>query len=115
MNGDVGWFPQDFAHLFFMFKGCFALLVCVMVVIHTHRVWEQLKRTGSIGQRLRYIALTCWVILVASSACEQVHENLRVSYRNLGAIVVLIVTMVAMVVSIREDRKRKENDASSHS
>src|ERR1044072_3646831 len=110
--GQVPWFPQQYAETFFVAKGVVALVAACCVVGHMAHTWN---RVTAHGQRLRYFSLLAFVFLLASSSVEQVQDAELVDYRNLGAVVVLALTISAMAVSIREDvlRDRSSDRRSS--
>lgn len=104
IGGAVGWFPQEYADLFYVGKGLLALVATCLVVGHMMHTWSDVTTTG---RRLRYFALLGWAALSAASTPEQLEQAIPVSYRNLGVIVTLVLTIAAMVVSIREDFRRR--------
>lgn len=101
--GTVGWFPQEYAGQFYLFKGILAVVTTIMVIGHMMHTWRDVTTWG---RRLRYFALLAFTALIAFASAEQIDEEVLVSYRNLGAVLVLLLTMVAMVVSIREDLRK---------
>lgn len=101
--GSVTWFPQEYAHDFYATKGSLALVATLMVVVHMVRTWPTVVRTG---QRLRYLSLLYFCALVTFASVEQVHEAETVDYRNLGGMLGCVLVIVAMAVSLREDRRR---------
>lgn len=98
--GVVPWFPQDYAAHFYVIKGVLATTATVMVVAHMLHTWPDVSTWG---RRLRYFALLGCSALMSFASAEQVSEQVAVSYRNLGAILVSALIVVAMIVSIRED------------
>lgn len=98
--GEVPWFPQDYATEFFVAKGMVALVASLLVIGHMAHTWSGVT---TLGRRLRYFALLAATSLYASASVEQVEEAELVDFRHLGVIAVLLLVIVAMVVSIRED------------
>lgn len=98
----VPWFPQEYAEAFNIVKGCIAIVGVLMLVGHMDRVWRHEALTP--GRRARYIALLLGAMTVAYSSAEQLDQDAVVNYRNLGAMLFVLVTFVAAVLSIRESR-----------
>lgn len=99
----VAWFPQQYSEVFFLVKGILALTSTLLIILHMNWVWWKIT---TLGQRLRYLTLLAFSILIAGGSVEQVKDNALVNYRNLGGLAVTIMLIVAMLVSIREDRKQ---------
>lgn len=102
--GVVPWFPQDYASHFYVLKGILATVATIMVVAHMLHTWDDVSTWG---RRLRYFALLAASALMSFASAEQVSEQVEVSYRNLGALAVSALIVVAMVVSIREDFRNR--------
>lgn len=98
----VGWFPQDYAPLFYAVKGCLALVGTLLIVWHLSDTWEN---TSSFAQRFRYFALLAASVLLTGASIEQIEGGALVNYRNLGALICALIIIGAMVASIREDHK----------
>lgn len=103
IGGTVEWFPQQYAALFYVLKGGIAVLATVLVVGHMMHTWSDVTTWG---RRLRYLALLACTSLIAFASAEQVSQEVAVSYRNVGAVAVLLLTLVAMAASIREDLRK---------
>lgn len=100
-QGGAGWFPQEYAHEFYVVKGLVAAVAVVLIIVHMSRAWPTVVTSG---QRLRYIALLMVTILIASGSNAQIEEAAPVSGRNVGGLLAAGLVIVAMVVSIRQDR-----------
>lgn len=100
----VDWFPQGYAHEFYVIKGVLSLIATVLLVTHMSMTWHRVETPG---RRWRYYALLAFALLLTSSTIEQVNDDAIVSYRNLGALVAAGLLLIAMVVSIREDLQAK--------
>lgn len=103
LAGSVSWFPQDCAHVFYVVKGVLGLLATVMLIVHMSHTWD---RMVSLGQRLRYITLLAFSILVTGATLEQLQQDAGVNYRNLGAMVCVLLLVGAMLASLDEDVRR---------
>lgn len=104
LNGDPGvsWFPQDHAHFFYVLKGVLAIIATVLLLLHMVRGWE---RIVSWAQRLRYLSLLYFAMLVAYASAEQVHQTAPVNLRNLGGLVGVALLVVAALVSLHDERR----------
>lgn len=102
----VPWFPQEYAHLYFVAKGVVALIATLLLIIHMNLTWDHVTHHGTPGQRLRYYTLLAFSVLVSGSTLEQIREDSPVSYRHLAVMFVMIALIIAMVVSIKEDYSR---------
>lgn len=80
-----------------------ALTAVLLVLFHMARTWQFV---GSTAQRLRYLCLLAFVWLVASASVAQSAEDAPIAGRNVAGFLVSAFTIVAMVVSIRHDRRR---------
>lgn len=100
--GVVPWFPQDQAAPFFIAKGLIALLSTVLLLFHMTKEWGRMQEESTRGQRMRYITLLAFSVLVTGGSAEQVTEETLVSYRHLGAAVVALLLLVTVIISMRE-------------
>lgn len=103
MLGEVGWFPQDHARAFYMTKGCVGIVATTLVLIHMTSTWDRVTRWG---QRLRYLSLLAFTALVTFASAEQVNVSETVDWRNLGGMAAVLLVIVAMAVSIRDDLRK---------
>lgn len=99
----VSWFPQEFAHVFFILKGVAALVGTCLLISHMARKSE----TASLGQTLRYLTLLYLAVLITSASVEQVSQDAEVYYRNLAVIPGIVLLIVAAAVSLAEARRRR--------
>lgn len=106
----VSWFPPHWIHIFYMTKGCLGLVALLMVVWHMSHTWDHVIANGTKGQVLRYICLLLYTATVVGSTVEQIHVTNEIHYLNLANFVVIIVTILAMLVSITEDQERDKKD-----
>lgn len=103
LGGSKGtWFPQHYAHDFYLAKGCVAVVAVIATLVHMSRAWPTVITTG---QRLRYLALLMVTVLIASSSTAQISDGVPVSGRNVGGLLAALLVLVAMFVSIRQDRR----------
>lgn len=109
-NEGVWFFPQEYAPEFYMIKGLLGLIATLMLIYHMKITWDHVLHHGTFGQQLRYYTLLAISILIAGGSAEQYKEAAVVNYRNLGAILVVCMLIVAMIVSIREDFDRRRRN-----
>lgn len=102
-GSSAGWFPQGQAHTFYVVKGLAGVIAVVLILTHMARAWPTVTTSG---QRLRYIALLMVTVLIASASTQQIEDGVPVSGRNVGGLLAAVLVIVAMVVSIRQDRRR---------
>lgn len=100
----ITWFPQQYAHLFFEIKGGLAVIAVILVVVHMNRCWQRVIKNGTKGQQWRYHSLLAFAAWTAASTVEQVQVNAPVQYYNLGVLVTVSMTIIAMVISLWEDK-----------
>ena len=96
------WFPQRWAHAFYVTKGLVGVVAVVLMLVHMSRAWPSIAGTD---QRLRYLALLMATMLIASGSTAQLAEGVPVSGRNVGGLLLGVLIIVAMVVSIRQGRR----------
>lgn len=99
----AGVIPQEHSHAFYVTKGLVAVTAVILTLIHMSRTWPSIRSTG---QRLRYIALLMVTVLIASGSTAQIDEDAPVAGRNVGGLIAAALVIVAMVVSIRQDRPK---------
>jgi hypothetical protein len=102
-GSDGGWFPQRYAHDFYVAKGLTAVVAVVLILWHMSRAWPTVTTSG---QRLRYLALLMVTVLIASSSTAQIDARVPVAGRNIGGLLAAVLVIVAMVVSLRQDRRQ---------
>ena len=102
LNEGADWFPQDHAHFFYVLKGILAVFATALLLLHMVRGWE---RIVSWAQRLRYLSLLYFAMLVAYASAEQVHEAAPVNLRNIGGLVGVALLIVAALASIYDDAR----------
>src|SRR5438270_13708240 len=107
-TGDVSWFPPEWTHGFYLVKGFLGLVSLLLLVFHMTITWNHVVTKGTKGQVLRYLALLFYTGVVSGSTVEQLKEGQPIHYRNLGVLVAILVTIAAMVTSIREDLEREK-------
>jgi len=105
----IAWFPQEYAEEFFIVKGLFALVSTLMLLYHMNQMWNYMSHNMPRGQQLRYYSLLAFSVLTTGSTAEQLQEGALVNYRNLGALIVVILLIVAMAQSIKEQRTRGDD------
>lgn len=101
-GSQASWFPQNHAHDFYIAKGILGVVAVCLIIWHMCRTWPNVTTSG---QRLRYIALLMVTVLIASGSTAQLDEGVPVSGRNVGGLLAAVLVIVAMVVSIRQDRR----------
>lgn len=99
----VPWFPQNYADDFYVAKGILALIATLFLIAHMSRTWA---RTDGWGQRLRYLTLFYFAVLLTASSVEQTSQHALVNYRNIGGIVGAVLCIVAAAVSLHETRRK---------
>lgn len=101
---DGSWFPQQYAHQFYLVKGLVGLAAVCLLVLHMGRTWPH---TLSTGQRLRYLALLVGTTATGSASTTQFSSDLPVLGANVAGLLFAAVVAVAMCVSLREDAQRQ--------
>lgn len=89
-------------HQFYYLKGVLALTATVLLILHMTNTWPT---TATLGQRLRYMSLLWFSILVTYASVEQIREQASVNARNVLSLVGMVLLIVAAVVSLRENRR----------
>lgn len=85
---------------FFYLKGALSLVATLLLLFHMNRSWHQFRTAG---QKLRYLTLLYFAVLFTSASVGQISDGSPVNIRNVGVLVGVVLLVVAMVVSIRED------------
>ena len=97
----ISWMPDTWVEPIITLKGLIALVSVLLLLWHMTQAWCCVR---SIGQKLRYLTLLAYAILVAGASLEQLHEGAMLSYRHLGSVFVTSLLVVAATVSLREAR-----------
>lgn len=100
----VTWIPEDLHPFLLGFKGLLAAASVVLLITHMQIEWRYLT---SRAQRLRYLTLLGYAVLVAGATGEQLAEGMLLSYRHLGSIVVTALLCWTSYVSMREAHERR--------
>lgn len=100
----VTWIPPEAATEFYVIEGLLFLAATVLLIAHMSRAWSE---TSGWGQRLRYLTLLFFSVLFTVASVEQVHQEARVNYRNIGIIIGGVLLIVTMLVSIAEYRRHQ--------
>lgn len=87
---------------FYWTKGIAALVAVLLLLWHMRGVKRE---SVYLGQWLRYLTLLYFAVLLTGAAVDQVHSDAVVSWYNVGGLVGALVLIVAMVVSIAEERR----------
>jgi hypothetical protein len=95
--------PQPWAHAFYVVKGLTAVAAVVLAGVHMADTWANIP---TLAQRLRYFFLLLTVVVIAGGSTAQFQEDAPVHGRNVGGFLIAATACVAMVVSIRQDRRR---------
>lgn len=99
----ISWFPQDWAHTFYIWKGIAALVGTLLLIWHMARKREAM----TLGQTLRYLSLLYLAVLITGASVEQTSQDVVVNYRNLAAIPGVALLIVAACVSLYESRQQR--------
>lgn len=102
----MDWFPQNYAHDFYVAKGIIGVIAVILLLWHMSRSWDRFDPEGGIGQRLRYLTLFYFAVLATSASVEQIKQNVVVNYRSLGAIGGATLLVVTAVVSLSESSRK---------
>jgi hypothetical protein len=97
----IAWVPDSWIEPIIMIKGLIALASVLLLLWHMTQAWCCVR---TFGQKLRYLTLLAYAILVAGASLEQLNEGIVLSYRHLGSVAVTSMLVVAAVVSLRETR-----------
>lgn len=92
---------------FYWIKG--VLATAGVILLHMHM--KQARKEVSFGRWLRYLCLMYFAILIAGASIEQLADMAEVNYRNMGAMVGMVLLVFTMIVSIRETRAENKVDA----
>lgn len=95
------------SELFYLIKGLMGLIATVLVIYHTNQAWTYVVKHGTYGQRWRYFSLMMFMGVATESSVQQIQQRAPVQIFNIATAVVIVFTIVAMVISIRESRGRK--------
>lgn len=101
------WFPESLTTEFYAIKGILGLIATVLLVFHMMREW---RRTRCLSQRMRFISLLAFSVLITGASVEQIQQHALINYRNLGACICILWLVVAIVVSLVHDT----HDAGCH-
>ena len=104
----LSWFPQSWATEFFAIKGVLGMVATILFIMHMARSWSQ---RICLSQRMRYISLLAFSVMITGAPVEQIHDGALVNYRNLGAGLCIVWMVVTSLVSIFHDA----HDAPCHS
>lgn len=96
--------PQDWAEQFYIIKGLGALIATLLLIAHMSRTWHNVQTWG---QRLRYLTLFYFAVLITAASVEQTSQNAPVNLRNVGALLGVGLLIVAAIVSLRETRRNR--------
>lgn len=99
----IDWFPQEYAHEFYVAKGLLALTATIGIVWHMSRTWHLVETRG---RRLRYYSLLYFAVLITYASVEQTAAGASVELRNIGAAIGVALALYATYVSLGEDRPR---------
>lgn len=91
--------------IFYKIQGVISTLATVLVVFHMNMYWPQIIQRG---EKLRYVALLGFSLLLLYASREQILHNIPVESRNIFAIALMVFLLFAMIYSIRETRKSKK-------
>lgn len=92
--------------LFFITKGILGVAGVLALVVHMNRSWSTLDPEGGIGQRLRFITLFYFAVLIVAASYDQVRAGVvHISLNNVGGFGGAILLIVTGLVSIVEGTK----------
>lgn len=112
MSDAVSWFPQEHAQTFYLVKGVLGMVGTLGLLFFMWKKWEDFK---SRGQRLRFMCLLYFSVLVTAASAEQIQEGVEVSLRNIGGLGGAALLILTVVVSVQEDiMRRKPKNGSTH-
>lgn len=97
---------QEHAHAFYVVKGLVALATTVLVIWHMSATWN---RVTEWAQRLRYLSLLALVAVITCASPEQAADGIPVSWRNLTALLAVVLVAGAMVVSVVVERRHRDD------
>lgn len=100
------------AHAFFVIKGVIGLVAVIGLIVHMNKSWDTFDvapngRRETIGQRLRYLTLLYFAVLLSGASLEQIKDNAEISLRNIGALGGAVLLVLTVIVSIDEARGRR--------
>lgn len=97
------WFPQRWAHEFYVVKAVAGLVAVVTTVTHMARTWP---RVGTTAQRLRYLLLLGFVMVVATGSTAQYEMDVPVTGRSIAGLALAVMATPVALLSIRQDDRR---------
>jgi hypothetical protein len=98
------------AQTFFTIKGILGAVGTALLLIHMNRSWRDFDKdcdgigTG-IGQRMRFLCMFGFAVLVTSASYEQIKDGVKVHPHNVGALLLAIALILTTVVSIIESER----------
>jgi hypothetical protein len=102
-NSQADWFPRSWDAEFYAVKGLLGIVAVLVMLVHMSRAWPHI---GTLAQRLRYLLLLGFVVVVGAASSAQYEAGAPVTGRNLAAFVLAGLTIPVAIVSMRQDRRR---------
>lgn len=100
---NAAWFPQSWGPEFYAVKGLVGIVAVLVLLVHMSLTWP---RVGTFAQRLRYLLLLGFVIVVAAASPAQYDSHVPVTGRNVAGFVLAGLAVPVGLISIRQDRRR---------
>lgn len=93
---------------FYAVKGILGVTSTVLLLVYMNQSWNEFDRdlhTGlivGIGQKLRFMCLFGFAVLITSASYEQIIDSVEISSRNVGGLVMICFLIFTVIVSIVE-------------
>src|SRR5690349_13749092 len=100
-SDDGTWFPQQYAPQFYLTKGIIGVVAVLAILVHMSRAWPSI---GSTAQRLRYLLLLGFVVVVCAASTAQYDASAPVTGRNVAGFILALLTIPVAILSMRERR-----------
>lgn len=103
---------------FYITKGIIGVIGTIILIVVMNQNWGNFDKGPDgvhrgVGQRLRYITLFYFAVLISSASYEQVRQSLEtINLRNIGGFIgalLLIVTGIVSLVEYNDQRKRSSH------
>lgn len=96
-------------HTFYVIKGVLGVIGVLALVFYMDRSWPHFDIEGGYGQRLRFITLFYFAVLVTAVSYDQVRTSASITLNSIGALGGAILLAITSVVSLLEARNGRDS------